>query len=141
MSKPQFANAEQGETFCFDYTDYLSASCKKRWSFIDAIYGVIPIFGMVTRKAAASSQTDQGKLKALALQVLSTQVNDETNIIRLITLAGQQGLTRFDIQLPYALEGEQLAQIRQEVGPPLQLTQQDERLLIRLPIPNAATSA
>ncbi|AHF76972.1 hypothetical protein Sant_1920 [Sodalis praecaptivus] len=141
MSKPQFANAEQGETFCFDYTDYLSASCKKRWSFIDAIYGVIPIFGMVTRQAAASSQTDQEKLKALALQVLSTQVNDETNIIRLITLAGQQGLTRFDIQLPYALEGEQLAQIRQELGPPLQLTQQDERLLIRLPIPNAATSA
>lgn len=141
MSKPQFANAEQGETFCFDYTDYLSASCKKRWSFIDAIYGVIPIFGMVTRKATASSQTDQEKLKALALQVLSTQVNDETNIIRLITLAGQQGLTRFDIQLPYALEGEQLAQIRQEVGPPLQLTQQDERLLIRLSIPNAATSA
>lgn len=105
MSKPQFANAEQGEAFCFDYTDYLSASCKKRWSFIDAIYGVIPIFGMVTRKTAASSQTDQEKLKALALQVLSTQVNDETNIIRLITLAGQQGLTRFDIQLPYALEG------------------------------------
>ncbi|BAE74765.1 hypothetical protein SGGMMB4_03351 [Sodalis glossinidius str. 'morsitans'] len=132
MSKPQFATAEQGEAFCFDYTDYLSASCKKRWSFIDAIYGVIPIFGMVTRKAAAS-ETDQEKLKALALQVLSTQVNDETNIIRLITLAGQQGLTRFDIKLPYALEGEQLTHICQEVGQPLQLTQQDERLLILLP--------
>lgn len=138
MSKPQFATAEQGEAFCFDYTDYLSASCKKRWSFIDAIYGVIPIFGMVTRKAAVSSQTDQEKLKALALQVLSTQVNDETNIIRLITLAGQQGLTRFDIQLPYALEGEQLSHIRQEVGQPLQLTQQDERLHIRLPAHHTA---
>lgn len=132
MSKPQFAAAEKSETFCFDYTNYLSASCKKRWSFIDAIYGVIPIFGIVTRTAPISSQTHQEKLKALALQVLSTQVNDETNIIRLIALAQQQGLSRFDIKLPYALELDQLTHIRQEVGVRLQLTQTDERLLIRL---------
>lgn len=28
---------------CFDYTEFLAASCKKHWSFVDAIYGVMPI--------------------------------------------------------------------------------------------------
>jgi len=99
------------ERVCFDYIDFLSASCKKQWCFIDAIYGVMPIFGMVLKSAASSSQTRSEQLKALALQVVSTQLSDEVNIIRLIDLAQQQQLSVFDIQLPYALKAEQLAAI------------------------------
>ncbi|TCL02531.1 MULTISPECIES: hypothetical protein [Sodalis] len=132
MAKYQLDAGVQGESFCFDYTHYLSASCKKRWSFIDAIYGVMPIFGIVTKTPPVHSHTHQEQLKALALQVLSTQVNDETNIIRLIALAEQQGIFRFEIRLPYALEKGQLGAIQHEFGDHLSLQQHDERLSIQL---------
>lgn len=140
MANHQLATAGQSERLCFDYTKYLSASCKKRWSFIDAIYGVMPIFGMVTKPSQALASTRQEQLQALALQVLSTQVNDETNIIRLIGLARQQGIHQFDIQLPYSLDSEQLGAIHQEFGEELRLTQQDERLSVMLS-PISATPA
>jgi len=132
MAKYQLRAGVQSENLCFDYTHFLSASCKKRWSFIDAIYGVMPIFGIVTKTLSAHPQTHQEQLKNLALQVLSTQVNDETNIIRLIILAEQQGICRFDIRLPYALEKNQLGAIQHEFGDHLYLHQQDERLSIQL---------
>ena len=130
MTKHLLATADQKERLCFDYTHYLSASCKKRWSFLDAIYGVMPIFGIVIKTPSAGGQTHQEQLKALALQVLSTQVNDETNIIRLIGLARQQGIDQFDIQLPYALESHQLSAIEHEFGTPLGLIQREDRLSV-----------
>ncbi|XBS68192.1 hypothetical protein ABK905_15350 [Acerihabitans sp. KWT182] len=132
MAKHLLGAGVQGEQLCFDYTHFLSASCKKRWTFIDAIYGVMPIFGIVTKTPSARANNRQEQFKALALQVLSTQVNDETNIIRLIALAERQGILRFDIRLPYALEKAQLAAIQQEFGEHLSLHQHDERLAIRL---------
>ncbi|MEA9389362.1 hypothetical protein SJI19_02135 [Acerihabitans sp. TG2] len=130
MTKHLLAAAGQEDRLCFDYTHYLSASCKKRWSFLDAIYGVMPFFGIVIKTPAAGSQTHQEQLKALALQVLSTQVNDETNIIRLIALAHQQGIKQFDIQLPYALDAKQLNAIEQEFGAHLCLSQRGECLSV-----------
>jgi len=129
MNKHLLATANQ-ERLCFDYMHYLSASCKKRWSFLDAIYGVMPFFGIVTKTPASDSQTHQEQLNALAIQVLSTQVNDETNIIRLIGLARQQGIDQFDIQLPYALESHQLSAIEHEFGTPLGLIQREDRLSV-----------
>ncbi|TCV99835.1 hypothetical protein [Biostraticola tofi] len=132
MSERQCRAVTQGKRLCFDYTSYLSASCKKRWGFIDAIYGVLPIFGIVTRSASVTPQISQDQLDALALQVLSTQVNDETNIIRLITLAMQKHIRLFDICLPYALEQQQLAAIKNEFDGTLQLTQSNETLTVCL---------
>lgn len=141
MTKHLLATADQKERLCFDYTHYLSASCKKRWSFLDAIYGVMPIFGIVIKTPSAGGQTHQEQLKALALQVLSTQVNDETNIIRLIALAQRQGIKQFDIQLPYALETKQLNVIEQELGGHLCLTQRGECLSVSLaPSPSPSPS-
>jgi len=97
-----------------DYMEYLSASCKKHWSFLDAIYGVLPFFGMVLRSRAIQSKSKQERLKALALQVVSTQVSDEINIVRLIELAKQQQIYDIDIHLPYSLTDEQLAFIKSE---------------------------
>jgi hypothetical protein len=110
--------------------DFLSASCKKQWRFIDAIYGVMPIFGMVLKSEAAEAQTRKEQLKALALQVVSTQLSDEINIIRLIDLARQQQLEVFDIQLPYALDAEQLAAIEKKCANQVLVTQVGERITI-----------
>ncbi|MEI7367150.1 hypothetical protein PJ912_01275 [Pectobacterium colocasium] len=128
-------SASSSEQLCLDYTDYLATLCKKRWRFMDAMYGVMPIFGMVTRTAPSRQSAPKERLKVLALQVLSTQVSDETNIVRLITLARQQGLNVFDIQLPYSLTNEQLSTISRECDAALDLTLRDERLSVRFNMP------
>ncbi len=130
MNSNHLASVARSERVCFDYMDFLSASCKKQWRFIDAIYGVMPIFGMVLKSHEAGSQTRKEQLKALALQVVSTQVSDETNIVRLIDLARQQQLAVFDIQLPYPLEAEQLATIEKECAERVVVTQVGERITI-----------
>jgi len=118
---------------CLNYIDFLAASCKKRWSFVDAIYGVMPIFGMVTKNSPDLPGAPSERLKALALQIISTQVSDEINIARLITLAEQQQIERFEILLPYPLSEQQLAAIREEYVKPLSLEQHDDRLTIAMP--------
>ncbi|MEG3113391.1 MULTISPECIES: hypothetical protein [Pantoea] len=133
MSDKELASAIYSDRICFNYSDFLSASCKKRWSFVDAIYGVLPIFGMVTRKSAHSLQATDEHLKELALQIISTQVSDEINIARLITLAEQQHINRFDIQLPYPLSEQQLDSIQQEYRKPVDLTQQVDLLCVSIP--------
>ncbi len=135
MSDDKLASGADNQRICFNYSDYLSASCKKHWSFVDAIYGVLPIFGMVTRKSArnSNSETEAELFKAMALQIISTQVSDEINIARLIALAEQQKIVSFEIQLPYPLSELQLAGIHDEYRKPLTLRQYDDCLNIVLP--------
>ncbi|CAI0801614.1 hypothetical protein [Serratia ficaria] len=133
MNSSHLASIARSEKICFDYMDFLSASCRKHWRFVDAIYGVMPIFGMVLKSRVTTSQTRKEQLKELALQVVSTQVSDETNIVRLIDLAQQQGLAVFDIQLPYALDAEQLAAIRKECVEGVEIALEGERMTITLP--------
>lgn len=130
MSGEHIGVPAHSEKVCFDYTEFLAASCKKRWSFIDAIYGVMPIFGMVVKSQTELEKTPQERLTALALQVLSTQLSDETNIVRLIRLAELQGITALDIQLPYALETAQLGEIKQKFPQSMGLSQKGECLSV-----------
>ncbi|KGT88873.1 hypothetical protein NG99_20580 [Erwinia typographi] len=133
MSDKMLAAAGHNDYICLNYIDFLSASCKKRWSFMDAIYGVIPIFGVVTRNSRNLPEVPSERLKALALQIISTQVSDEINIARLITLAEQQRIEQFDILLPYPLSDRQLELVRHEYVKPLTLQQHDDRLTISIP--------
>ncbi|MCV9877564.1 hypothetical protein [Brenneria izbisi] len=135
MKKDDPESVGSSEKICIDYTDCLAALCNKRWRFMDAMYGVLPIFGMVTKRSLSQPVATKERLKMLALQVLSTQVSDETNIVRLITLAQQQGLTALDIQLPYPLTNEQLVTIGEECSDTMALSQQNERLSIHLKSP------
>nr|WP_244987166.1 hypothetical protein [Winslowiella toletana] len=130
VSEKELTSAGYSDRICFNYMDFLSASCKKRWSFVDAIYGVLPIFGMVTRKPGNAQHASADHLKELALQIISTQVSDEINIARLITLAEQQQIDQLDILLPYHLSAQQLDTIQQEYRKPLNLSQHDDRLSI-----------
>ncbi|CNB48534.1 hypothetical protein [Yersinia intermedia] len=132
MSGEHIGVPAHSEKVCFDYTVFLAASCKKRWSFIEAIYGVMPIFGMVVKSQTEMEKTPQERLNALALQVLSTQLSDQTNIVRLIRLAEQQGIALLDIQLPYPLETSQLGEIKQKLPESIKLNQQGECLSVDL---------
>ena len=133
MNSNHLASIARSEKICFDYMDFLSASCRKHWRFVDAIYGVMPIFGMVLKSRVTTSQTRKEQLKELALQVGATQVSDETNIVRLIDLAQQQGLAVFDIRLPYALEAQQLAAIQKECAEGFAITLVGERMTVAIP--------
>lgn len=130
--------AVKDEVICLDYTELLASSCKKSWSFADAVYGVMPIFGLVTRSPANLRRPSGELFKELALQIISTQVNDEVNIVRLITLAAQYQVKQLKVLLPYALTEQQLENIQQQYRKPLNLSQQDEHLIIQRP--EAATS-
>ncbi|PLR35467.1 hypothetical protein CYR55_13740 [Chimaeribacter californicus] len=132
MTTDRLASDARSERVCFNYMEYLSASCKKQWRFVDAIYGVMPIFGLVLKSRTAHAQSRQEQLKELALQVVSTQVSDEVNIARLILLARQQGLLSVDICLPYALTPEQLAVVREECEQDVVLVQHGECLTVTL---------
>ncbi len=135
MSDDKLASGIHNQCICFNYSDYLSSSCKKQWSFVDAIYGVLPVFGIVTRKTLRNDPqvTDAELFKEMALQIISTQVSDEINIARLIALAEQQKIVSFDIQLPYPLSEGQLAGIYKEYRKPLILRQSGDCLNIVLP--------
>lgn len=87
---------------------------------------------MVVKSKTELEKTPQERLTALALQVLSTQLSDETNIIRLIRLAEQQGITLLEVQLPYPLETAQLGMIKQKSPLTMGLSQKGECLFVDL---------
>ncbi|QUT13559.1 hypothetical protein [Rahnella inusitata] len=132
MNENRLVPDARSQKASFDYMEYLSASCKKKWSFVDAIYGVMPFFGMVLKSRSQKDKSKQESLRALALQVVSTQVSDETNIVRLIELAEQQGMYNIDITLPYSLTDDQLTAIKVECKHLVQLCQNNDHLMVQI---------
>ncbi|WP_421671519.1 hypothetical protein [Rahnella sp. EDr1-12] len=132
MNENRLVPDARSQKASFDYMEYLSASCKKKWSFVDAIYGVMPFFGMVLKSRSQKNNSKQESLRALALQVVSTQVSDETNIVRLIELAEQQGMYNIDINLPYSLTDDQLTAIKVECKHLVQLSQNNDHLFVQI---------
>ncbi|MEE8728573.1 MAG: hypothetical protein SOI28_09560 [Rahnella inusitata] len=132
MNENRLVPDARSQKASFDYMEYLSASCKKKWSFVDAIYGVMPFFGMVLKSRSQKDKSKQESLRALALQVVSTQVSDETNIVRLIELAEQQGMYNIDITLPYSLTDDQLTAIKVECKHLVQLSQNNDHLMVQI---------
>lgn len=132
MNENRLVPDARSQKASFDYMEYLSASCKKKWSFVDAIYGVMPFFGMVLKSRSQKDKSKQESLRALALQVVSTQVSDETNIVRLIELAEQQGMYNIDITLPYSLTDDQMTAIKVECKHLVQLSQNNDHLMVQI---------
>ncbi|RJT12255.1 hypothetical protein D5396_14005 [Rahnella inusitata] len=132
MNENRLVPDARSQKASFDYMEYLSASCKKKWSFVDAIYGVMPFFGMVLKSRSQKDKSKQESLRALALQVVSTQVSDETNIVRLIELAEQQGMYNIDITLPYSLTDDQLTAIKVECKHLVQLSLNNDHLMVQI---------
>ncbi|PSW18249.1 hypothetical protein C9I98_17905 [Photobacterium sanctipauli] len=95
----------------FDYTTFLSASCKQKVTFVDALKALIPAFEVSWTSSMPNGMTESEKLQMQALRVLSTNISDVNNIIRLLRLARAEHIDELVIQLPYALEDDQLVQI------------------------------
>ncbi|MGF1736855.1 hypothetical protein [Photobacterium satsumensis] len=95
----------------FDYTTFLSASCKQRVTFVDALKALIPAFEITWTSSMPNGMTDSEKLQMQALKVLSTNISDTNNLIRLLRLARAEHIDELMIKLPYALEELQLVEI------------------------------
>lgn len=99
------------ENVTFNYTTFLSASCKQRMTLFDALKSLVPAFEISWTSTMPSGMTNSEKLQLQALKVLSTSVSDTNNIIRLLRLARTEHIDELTIQLPYAFEDEQLGEI------------------------------
>ena len=95
----------------FDYSSFLINSSNQKWTFSQALKSLIPTFGTVWNASVHDSTPTQERLRLEALQVLSSHINDESNIIRLIRLARIEGIRDLKIKLPYTLDDEQILYI------------------------------
>ena len=82
-----------------------------KWTFSQALKSLILTFGTVWNASAHDLTPTQERLRLEALQVLSSHINDESNIIRLIRLARIEGIRDLKIKLPYTLDDEQILYI------------------------------
>ncbi|WP_122032986.1 transporter [Aliivibrio sp. EL58] len=95
----------------FDYSSFLINSSNQKWTFSQALKSLIPTFGTIWNASVHDSTSTQERLRLEALQVLSSHINDESNIIRLIRLARIEGISDLKIKLPYTLDDEQILYI------------------------------
>lgn len=107
-----FVEFSNNSNVVFNYTSFLSASCKQQLTLVDALKALIPLFE-VTRTSAIhdSGLSASEKLQQQALKVLSTNISDTNNLIRLLRLARAGHIDEIMIQLPYSLDESQLVEI------------------------------
>ncbi|WP_093272290.1 transporter [Vibrio xiamenensis] len=115
----------------FDYTSFLAASCKKKWTFMEALNSVAPIFSVAWNESIKPTQTAEERLWQEAMQALSPSHSDEANLVALVSIAKQQGIDELRLVMPYSLEPEQLDTLRRQ-SRSTQVDDDGEHLIIQL---------
>ncbi len=128
-------NKSQPVCAVFDYTHFLGVSCTKKLNFSDIIASFAPVFGTVWQDTVKESQNHEQRLWELALASLSTRRSDEANLIALLQLAQSEGIEELTLVMPYALDGQQLVTIKQNIDVELHSREGDQILAV---IPQAA---
>ncbi|MEZ8637358.1 transporter [Vibrio cyclitrophicus] len=95
----------------FDYTTFLGASCSKKWTFLEALTTIAPVFSTVWRDSIKELGTPEDRLWQMALKLMSTRKSDESNIVTLLKLAKLEGINELKVVMPYSLEEEQIEYI------------------------------
>lgn len=95
----------------FDYTTFLGASCSKKWTFLEALTTIAPVFSTVWRDSIKELASPEDRLWQMALKSMSTRKSDESNIVTLLKLAKLEGINELKVVMPYSLEEEQIEYI------------------------------
>ncbi|MDP2590184.1 hypothetical protein [Vibrio splendidus] len=95
----------------FDYTTFLGASCSKKWTFLEALTTIAPVFSTVWRDSIKELASPEDRLWQMALKSMSTRKSDESNIVTLLKLARLEGINELKVVMPYSLEEEQIEYI------------------------------
>ncbi|NVD06854.1 transporter [Vibrio sp. JPW-9-11-11] len=114
----------------FDYTSFLGASCSKKWTFLEAMSTFAPIFSLAWKNTIKESTTVEDRLWQQAMNSLSANRSDESNILTLLELARFEGVEELKLVMPYELDNEQLERMRSKSGVNISSLTQDE-LMIR----------
>ncbi|MDA0147390.1 MULTISPECIES: transporter [Vibrio] len=113
----------------FDYTSFLGASCSKKWTFLEAISSIAPIFGLAWKDGIKSQETAEERLWNQAMKSLSASRSDESNIHTLLKLAKTEGIHEIKLVMPYELEQEQIERLKKRSKVDIQNLQQDELMI------------
>ncbi|MCG3721942.1 transporter [Vibrio cincinnatiensis] len=113
----------------FDYTNFLGVSCRKKWTFSEALLSFTPIFGTVWQDTVKLSQTQEERLWDMALRRLSSRRSDEANLITLLKLAKSEGIDELKLVMPYPLEPEQITLIQEKSASQIKVLEMDEFMI------------
>ena len=125
----EYIEANMTNIIEFDYSEFLVDSSKQKWTFSQALKSIIPTFGAVWNASVHDPTPTKERLRQEALQVLSSHINDESNMIRLIRLARIEGITDLHIKLPYTLDEDQVAYILENTHTEISQSNEDVDLL------------
>jgi len=119
---------EKNETVSavFDYTSFLGASCKKKWTFLEILTSIAPVFSTVWKDSLNDSVRPEDRLWEQAFNTLSAQNSDESNLIRLVKLAKIEGIGELKLMMPYELDQQQLELISEKTNAKILHVAKDE---------------
>lgn len=120
---------QNSEVVIFDYTTFLGADSKKKWTFVEAFSSIAPVFGLAWRNTLEKEMNPQERFIDKANSSLSAQSSDESNIIRLAEIAKLEGIKELKLMMPYELDQNQLDNISQESEAEISRSAQDEFMI------------
>lgn len=123
MEKKETISAE------FDYTSFLGASCKKKWTFVEAFASFAPVFSLVWNNNIDEAREPEDRLWQQAFNSLSAQSSDESNLISLVKLAKHEGIDELRLMMPYELDEAQIEKIVQHTRAEIHHSAQDEFII------------
>ncbi|NLS11358.1 transporter [Vibrio sp. SM6] len=100
----------------FDYAHFLGASCNKRWTFMEALETIAPVFTVIWKSNLVQLATPEERLWENALKTMSLQQSDESNLVTLLQLAQTEGFDELRVAMPYGLDPEQVEYIQSRCG-------------------------
>ncbi len=113
----------------FDYTSFLGESCSQKWTFIDALSSIAPVFSTVWDEATKDVSDPNARLWEMAMKSLSSRRSDESNLVTLIKIARHENIERVQLMMPYALEPEQIEVIQAKTKAKIVRLQADDFLI------------
>ena len=113
----------------FDYTSFLSASCSKKWTFLEAMSTFAPIFSLAWKDTIKETVSVEDRLWDNALKSLSANRSDESNIVILLELAKLEGISELKLVMPYELEPSQIERVCRQSHAKIESNQQDELII------------
>ncbi|MCJ2377418.1 transporter [Vibrio sp. ZSDZ34] len=113
----------------FDYTSFLGESSSQKWTFVDALSSIAPIFSTVWDEATKDVSDPNARLWDMAMKSLSSRRSDESNLVTLIKIARHENIERVQLMMPYSLEPEQIDVIQEKTKAKIVRLQADDFLI------------
>ncbi|KII79810.1 hypothetical protein [Vibrio renipiscarius] len=120
----------QGKTcVVFDYTSFLGEECSKKWTFLEALSTIAPIFSLAWNDTIKTTCGPEERLWEQAMKSLSASHSDEANINMLVKLAKTEGIQELKLVMPYELEKDQIERLQQQLSVSIKNLDQDEFMI------------